>query len=126
MAAIKADPARSLLQRCCKALDDKKAVELRVLDVSSQSSITNYLIIGTATSSPHLKALRMAIEEVLKDAHAPLAGIEFGADSGWMVVDAYEFMAHFFLPDQRDNYRLETLWRDAHEIDVRELLAGKK
>ena len=114
-----------LLQSCCQTLDDKKAVELRVLDVSGKSSITNYLIIATATSSPHLKALREAITDVLKKSGAPLAGVEFGADSGWMVVDAFEFMAHLFLPIQRDHYRLEGLWKDAKTLDVPALLKAR-
>ena len=114
-----------LLQHCCQALDDKKAVELRVLDLAGKSSITNYLLIATATSAPHLKALRGAIESTLKEEKASLAGSEYGTDSGWLVVDAYEIMVHLFLPDQRDNYRLESLWKDAKDMDVRKLLAGK-
>ena len=119
-----ADSTR-LLQHCCQALDDKKAVELRVLDVSGQSSITNYLIIATATSSPHLKALRGAIKDALEEEKAALAGTEYGPDSGWLVVDAFEVMVHLFLPEQRDNFRLESLWKDAKEMDVPKLLAGK-
>jgi ribosome-associated protein len=72
-----------------------------------------------------LKALRSALEEVLDAEHASLAGVEFGAESGWLVLDAYEFMAHLFLPKQRDYYRLEALWKDAPALEVRELLAGK-
>jgi ribosome-associated protein len=123
-ATTAAEPSRLLL-RCCQALDDKKAVELRVLDVSGQSSITNYLVIATATSAPHLKALRQAIKEALKEEKAALAGSEFGADSGWLVVDAFEIMIHLFLPEQRDNYRLESLWKDARAMDARALLASK-
>jgi len=114
-----------LLQRCCQALDDKKAVELHVLDVSAKSTITSYLIIATATSSPHLKALRTAIEGVLKEENAPIAGVEFSTDSGWLVVDAYEIMVHLFLPEQRGHFRLESLWRDARELDAKKLLATK-
>ncbi len=114
--------ARHLLQRCCQALDDKKAVEMRVLDVSGQSSITNYLVIATATSAPHLKALRQAIEDTLKDEQAPLAGVEFSHDSGWLVVDAFEVMVHLFLPEQRGYFGLESLWKDAKPMNVRDLL----
>ncbi len=117
--------SRLLLQHCCQALDDKKAVELRVLDVSGQSSITNYLVIATATSSPHLKALRQAVEDTLEDEHAPLAGVEYSHDSGWLVVDAFELMVHLFLPEQRDHFRLESLWKDARNLDARELLAAR-
>ncbi|MGA2051731.1 MAG: ribosome silencing factor [Opitutales bacterium] len=115
----------SLLQRCCQALDDKKAAHLRVLDVSGQSSITNYLVIATATSSPHLKALRQAVQDTLKEVHAPVAGVEFGDDSGWLVVDAFEFMFHLFLPAQRDHYRLESLWKDARLLDTRDWLKDR-
>jgi ribosome-associated protein len=123
-----ADPATAtqrLLQRCCKALDDKKAVELRVLDVAGKSTITNHLIIATATSAPHLKALRQALETVLKEEGAAISGSEFGADSGWLVVDAFELMAHLFLPAQRDNYRLEGLWKDARTVDIRDWLKDR-
>ncbi len=125
MPTTTAAPPR-LLQRCCQALDDKKAVELRVLDVSGQSTITNYLIIATATSSPHLKALRQAIKDTLDEERAPLAGVEFSAESGWLVVDAFEIMVHLFLPDQRDHFRLESLWKDARDLDVRDLLKTPK
>jgi ribosome-associated protein len=116
--------SRRLLLRCCRALDDKKAVEMRVLDVSGQSSITNYLIIATASSAPHLKALRKAVEDALEEAHAPLAGVEYSHDSGWLVVDAFEIMIHLFLPEQRDHFSLEALWKDARDLDVPELLAA--
>jgi len=125
MPTTTAAPPR-LLQRCCQALDDKKAVEMRVLDVSGQSTITNYLIIATATSSPHLKALRQAIKDTLEEEHAPLAGTEFSAESGWLVVDAFEIMVHLFLPDQRDHFRLESLWKDARDLDVGGLLEHPK
>lgn len=118
--------SRTLLQRCCQALDDKKAVELRVLDVSGQSSITNYLVIATATSAPHLKALRQAIEDTLEELKSPLAGVEYSHDSGWLVVDAYELMAHLFLPEQRGYFALEGLWKDARPVNVRDLLAKNK
>jgi ribosome-associated protein len=125
MPTATAAPPR-LLQRCCQALDDKKAVELRVMDVSGQSTITNYLIIATATSSPHLKALREAIKNTLEEEHAPLAGVEFSSESGWLVVDAFEIMVHLFLPDQRDHFRLESLWKDARDLDVGGLLEHSK
>ncbi len=95
------------------------------MDVSGQSSITNYLVIATATSAPHLKALRLAIEDTLKELNAPLAGVEYSNDSGWLVVDAFELMVHLFLPEQRGYFSLEGLWKDARPLNVRDLLAPK-
>lgn len=97
-------------------LDEKKAGELAVLDVSEQSSITDYLILATATSEPHLRALRVEIEKALDAAAVKIVGIEARQESGWLVVDAFDVMIHLFLADKRELYGLERLWRDAVEV----------
>ncbi len=97
-------------------LDEKKAGELAVLDVSEQSSITDYLILATATSEPHLRALRVEIEKALDAAAVKIVGIEARQESGWLVVDAFDVMIHLFLADKRELYGLERLWRDAVEL----------
>lgn len=113
--------ARALMALCCEALDDKKAIDLRILDVRKISSVTDYLIIASGNSQPHLKALRSAAERALKDAKAHIVGAESGESSGWQVVDAFDFMVHLFTPEMRSNYRLEQLWKDAGEIKVADL-----
>lgn len=116
-----------MLQQIARALDEKKASDLRVLSVGAKSSITDYLVLATGTSEPHLRALRIEVERVLDAAKQPIAGMEVGTyGSGWMVVDAYQIMTHLFLAEQRANYALEKLWKDAEEVDVAELLALKK
>ncbi len=110
--------APELIADLVQALDDKKALDLRVLQVAEQSSITDYLILGTGQAGPHLRALRVEMERVLDAAGAPIAGVDFGQDSGWIVFDAYQVMVHLFLPEQRDTYQLEKLWGDAVELDV--------
>jgi ribosome-associated protein len=117
-----ADSTQSLLRLVVKALDDKKATDLRVLKVAAQSSITDYLVVATGNAEPHLRALRVELEKVLDGAHAKIAGMEIGDGSGWLVVDAYQIMIHLFLPTQRETYRLEQLWRDAEDLKVAELL----
>ncbi len=115
--------ARALLTDLVKALDAKKAENLRVLAVGEHSSITDFLILATGMANPHLRALRIEAERVLDAAGAPIAGVESGDGSGWIVFDAYQIMIHLFMPEQRENYQLEQLWRDAEEISVEELLA---
>lgn len=112
------------VKRCLGALDDKKAVDLKVLDVRGKSSVTDYFIIGTCTSEPHLKALRSHIERELKDAKVSLVGTEYTPESGWLVLDAFDFMIHLFLPETREHYSLETLWRDAAEVETQQLLSA--
>jgi ribosome-associated protein len=115
-----------LVKACCRALDDKKAADLRVLDVSEQSSITDFLIIATATSDPHLRALRVELEKVIDATKTRIVGIETAQESGWTVIDAFDIMIHLFSADRREHYGLENLWKDATEVSVAKLLAVAK
>lgn len=118
----KVDPARQLLKGVVQALDAKKAEDLRVLDVSQQSSITDYLVLATGTSEPHLRALRVELEKVLDAQHAKILGMDTAKGSGWTVIDAFEIMVHVFTPENREKYRMELLWKDATEVSVAQLL----
>jgi ribosome-associated protein len=114
-----------LVRLCCRALGEKKAGNVRVLDVREISSITNYLVIATATSEPHVRALRVELEKVLDSAKAHIVGIETASESGWTVVDAFDVMIHVFAPEMRSRFGLEKLWKDAREVPMEELLGAK-
>lgn len=121
------DSTFELLKKLVRALDDKKVGDLRVLKVSAKSTITDYLVLATGNSEPHLRALRIEVERVLDEAKQPIAGMEAGTyGSGWTVVDAYQIMTHLFTPEQRQNYALEKLWKDAQVLSVAELVAQPK
>jgi len=111
-----------LLKPIVMALDSKKAEDMRVLDVSKQSSITDYLVLATATSEPHMRALRIEIERVLDETGANVLGVDTTKGSGWTVVDTFEVMIHLFTPENREKYRLELLWRDATDVSLSSLL----
>ena len=115
-------PPLELVKLCCRALDDKKAGDLRVLDVHEQSSITDYLILATGTSEPHLRALRVELEKVIDASGTRIVGMDIAQESGWMVVDAFDVMVHIFTPDNRKKYKLAPLWNDAVEVSVLKLL----
>ncbi len=115
-------PAEKLIKQIVQALDGKKAEDLRVLDVSELSSITDYLVLATGTSEPHLRALRIELERVLDDNKARILSVDTTKGSGWTVVDAFEVMVHLFTPENRDKYRMELLWRDASELPLAKLL----
>lgn len=121
-----ANPTLTLLANIVRALDEKKAEDLRALRVSAQSSITDYLVLATGTSDPHLRALRVELEKVIDGAGVPIAGMETSDGSGWTVVDAYQIMIHLFTPDKREAYRLERLWKDAEELPLAEMLGSAK
>ena len=115
-------PAEKLIKLIVQALDGKKAEDLRVLDVSKLSSITDYLVLATGTSEPHLRALRIELERVLDDQKARILSVDTTKGSGWTVVDAFEVMVHLFTPENRDKYRMELLWRDAVALPLAKLL----
>jgi ribosome-associated protein len=119
---LKTSPTLELLRLCCRILDDKKAGELKVLDVSALSSITDFLVLATATSEPHLRALRNDLEKALDLANVRLVGVERTQESGWIVLDAFDVMIHLFLAEVRERYGLERLWRDAPEIPLATIL----
>jgi ribosome-associated protein len=116
-----------LVRTCCRVLDEKKAGELQVLDVGALSSITDFLILATATSNPHLRAMRVDLEKALKVAGIQIMGVETSEESGWTIIDLFDVMIHLFRADVRSHYGLENLWKDATEISVpREVLADSK
>jgi len=118
-------PPSELLRIVARALDDKKAEDLRILDVGAQSSITDYLVLATGTSEPHLRALRVELEKVLDAANVRILGMDTEQGSGWMVVDAFDVMIHLFTKQMRGVYRLETLWKDASDLPLAAVLEGR-
>ena len=119
-------PVPGLVKLCCRALEQKQAGELRILDVRALSSITDYLVVATGTSEPHLRALRVELARALAGAQTDLVGVETAAESGWTVVDIFDVMVHLFSAEARERYRLEDLWSDAVELPVAGLLAAPK
>lgn len=121
-AASKTPVVPALLTKIVQALDAKKAADIRVLAVGELSSITDFLVVATATSDPHLRALRVELEKVIDGEGAKLLGIDTSKGSGWTVVDAFDVMIHLFTPENREKYRIELLWQDAQAIDVAKLV----
>ena len=124
--SAKPTAAITLAQLCCRALDEKKAEDLRVLDVSAQSSITDCLVLATATSETHIRALRIELEKALDGAQVHILGVESAQESGWTVVDAFDVMVHIFTRETRARFALENLWKDADEVPTSKLLAAPK
>ncbi|HAV13174.1 MAG TPA: ribosome silencing factor [Opitutae bacterium] len=100
------------------AIEDKKGESIRILNVSGKSSITDYLVLATGTSDPHLKALKASLDRALKESGVQLIGEDREVGSGWVVVDAFDFMVHLQTQEMRDLYQLDRLWRDAEEVTL--------
>ncbi len=109
------------LKLACNALLDKKAEDIKLLYFGDKSPLTDCFIIATGTSDPHLKALRDSLEKTLKENAIETLSRERFKPGGWLILDAIDFVVHLFSKDQRENYALEHLWKDAQEITLSDL-----
>lgn len=105
-----------------KALDDKKAEGIRVLELGQLSSVADYMVIATGNSDPHLRALRIEVERALDETGSPARGTESQKESGWTVVDGFDVLVHIFRPDVRESYSMESLWKDGMDVPVAAIL----
>ena len=109
---------RRTAQRAARAALDKKAVDLTVLDVQGVSSVTDYFLVCSGKSTPHLRTIIDAIRTELKaDGVRPLHA-EGRPESGWVLLDYGDVLVHVFLEDTRAYYALERLWGDAPSVPI--------
>jgi ribosome-associated protein len=101
-----------------KALDGKKAENIRVYDVRGVSNLTDMTVVATGTSAPHLKALIAETQRRMKELGVASYRTSGTPDSGWVVVDYVHAVAHVFSAEARDYYAIEKLWATAKEIPL--------
>jgi ribosome-associated protein len=109
--------AENLAKACAAYADDKKAENIVVLDLQGISSFTDYFVICSGTSEPHLKAIAGEIEERLRDEHGVRAvSVDGFPASQWIVLDYMQVIVHVFRREKREFYSLEDLWGDAPRV----------
>lgn len=101
-----------------KALDSKKGLDIKVLETGHLTTLADYFVICTATSSTQVKALADACEKKLKDAGEPPHHIEGHRGGTWILLDFSSVVVHVFMDEAREFYDLERLWSDAKSIDL--------
>jgi ribosome-associated protein len=118
--------SRKLALLCRELADDKKAEDIAILDVSELSSVTDYFVIVSGTSEPHLRAIVDEITDRLQDDHRlrPKA-IDGTLQAAWVVLDYFDVIVHVMRRDVRERYDLETLWGDAPRVKARKRVKGR-
>ena len=104
--------AAALAEHLRNALDDGKAVDIVVLDVTALTSITDYMIIASGRSARQAKALTSRIREAAAAVKVPLIGVEGEISAEWMLADLGDVVVHIMQPATREFYQLEKLWEE--------------
>ena len=100
-----------LTQPIVDALEDLKALDVRIVDVRGQTSVTDWLVIASGTSSRHVKSLADHVAQEMKVKHGVVALGSEGADAAeWVLVDFDSVVLHVMQPPIREFYDLERLW----------------
>jgi ribosome-associated protein len=106
------------LQLIVDALDDKRAKDIAVLDLSKISATLDYFVVATGESGLQLKALEDGVRERLKQQGVLARGIE-APSNRWILLDFGHVVVHIMSPEARNFYDLEGLWADAERLEVK-------
>ncbi|MCB1747698.1 MAG: ribosome silencing factor [Gammaproteobacteria bacterium] len=115
MTATPASTADALARCVEQALDDGKAVDIRVLDVRGLTVITDFMIVASGRSARQVKALTDRVREAAGKAGAKVVGAEGEGQGEWVLVDLGDVIVHIMQPAIRDFYQLEKLWEAGAE-----------
>ncbi|MGM0380365.1 MAG: ribosome silencing factor [bacterium] len=108
-----------LAQLAAEILRDNKAEEVLILNVNEQLGITDFFVIATGQSRPHLKFLRQELKKQLKKSgNRTPEHLEGEAEQGWLLADYEEVIIHLFNEEKRQYYNLEELWADAPRVSA--------
>lgn len=105
-----ASSAASVMKAVEKALDEMKAVNIKVLDVHKLTDIADTMVIATGNSDRHVRSIADRVVEYAKKAGFRPMGVEGERDGEWVLVDLQDVVVHIMLPRVREFYRLENLW----------------
>ena len=101
-----------------KALDSKKGLDIKVLETGHLTTLADYFVLCSATSTTQIKALSDVCEKELKDAGEPPHHVEGHRGGTWILLDFSSVVVHIFNEEARELYDLERLWSDATPVDL--------
>ena len=114
--------AKEVAYEVTKALDAKKGMDIKLLRINDVSSIADYFLICTGTSSTHVKTLCDYAEYTLDQLGEPMLGREGHRGNSWELLDYGSIVVHVFTEEARQFYDLERLWADAESVDIKDII----
>lgn len=124
MADLSIEKVREMAKMTIDALEDKKAENIKVIDISQISVLADYFIIANGNNRSQIQALSDAVEEKLGRAGYPMKQIEGYDNANWVLLDFGDIIVHIFDRENRLFYDLERIWCDGKSIDM-ELLKNE-
>ncbi|MBR6377763.1 MAG: ribosome silencing factor [Oscillospiraceae bacterium] len=109
---------KELALQAAKALEEKKGVNVRLLEVTEVTTLAEYFLICTGTSNTHVKTLCDAVEETVEACGEPLLHREGHRSGTWVLLDFGCLVVHVFTDETRSFYELERLWNDAKPVSL--------
>lgn len=116
MENLSLDQVKEMAAKAIEALEEKKAEDIRVIDISGVSVIADYFIIANGNNRNQIQALSDAVEEALGKAGYPMKQIEGYNTANWVLLDFGDIMVHIFDKENRLFYDLERIWHDGKQI----------
>ena len=110
-----------LMKNIVATLDNKKATDIKSLEITELTAVADYFVIATGTSGTHIRALADEVQDALTKQGVEPRNVE-GKSTGWILLDYGTVVVHVFTPDQRELYSLEHLWGDAKQVDISDLI----
>jgi ribosome-associated protein len=99
-----------------QALDERKALEVRVLDVGSLTHMTDFMVVCSGNSNIHIRAIADRIIELMKSHGIKGTRMEGYSEARWVLMDFGDVVAHVFDPEDREYYRLEQFWTEPRPV----------
>ena len=113
---------KMMAQIACKAIDDKKGQDIKVIDIHNVSVIADYFVIASGTNSNQVQAIVDNVEEQLGRAGFEAKQIEGNRNSSWILMDYGDVIVHVFDEENRLFYDLERIWRGGKVLEMDEFL----
>lgn len=110
------------LREIVKALDSKKAEDIKVIKIGDLTIIADYFVIANGTSTTHTRGLVDEVDFKLGEKGINPDHTEGVDGASWIVMDYGDIIVHVFYKDTRTQYSLEKLWSDGEEVDIASLL----
>lgn len=113
--------SNEMLKVIIDALQDKKAEDIRVIDISNVSVIADYFVIASGSNTNQIQAMVDNVEEEMFKAGFDNPKVEGYNTASWILLDYNDVIVHVFSEDDRAFYNIERIWRDGKEIDINSL-----